>query len=315
MNIGAHVKGGGNMIPALEAGAAIGATSIQIFNQIPRQWRLMSYSDEAMTNFREANANHPTVNEVFCHAQYLINMGSPDKELLAKSIAALSQNITVGRAMGSAGVVVHTGSHMGEGFEKQLKQVAQSYVKALDKAKKSPKGVADCPLLIENTAGAGGTIGRSFEEIGAIIDATDGDERIGVCIDTQHLWASGFDFSTVDGAHRLVAEIDKAIGLKRLKCFHLNDSIPMLGANRDRHANIDEGTIGAKGLAALMGHPAMRDLPMILEVPGDGDGPRESDVKDALKAWKKGVAMYDKTSAQKVPAKKSPAAKKTPTKK
>ena len=204
---------------------------------------------------------------------------------------------------------------MGEGFEKQLKQVAQSYVKALDKAKKSPTGVADCPLLIENTAGAGGTIGRSFEEIGAIIDATGGDERIGVCIDTQHLWASGFDFSTVDGAHRLVAEIDKAIGLKRLKCFHLNDSIPALGANRDRHANIDEGTIGAKGLAALMGHPAMRDLPMILEVPGDGNGPRDSDVKDALKAWKKGVSMYDKTPAKKAPAKKIAAVKKISTKK
>ena len=298
------------MIPALEAGAAIGATSIQIFNQIPRQWRLMSYADDVMANFREANANHPTVDEVFCHAQYLINMGSPNKELLAKSIAALSQNITVGRAMGSAGVVVHTGSHMGEGFEKQLKQVAQSYVKALDKAKKSPKGVADCPLLIENTAGAGGTIGRSFEEIGAIIDATGGEERIGVCIDTQHLWASGFDFSTIGGANRLVKEIDKAIGLTRLKCFHLNDSIPILGANRDRHANIDEGTIGAKGLSALMGHPAMRNLPMILEVPGDGDGPRGSDVQDALKAWKKGVTMYDKT-----PAKKSSAVKKTPTKK
>ena len=175
--------------------------------------------------------------------------------------------------------------------------------------------MADCPLLIENTAGAGGTIGRSFEEIGAIIDATGGDERIGVCIDTQHLWASGFDFSTVDGAHRLVAEIDKAIGLKRLKCFHLNDSIPALGANRDRHANIDEGTIGAKGLAALMGHPAMRDLPMILEVPGDGDGPRDSDVKDALKAWKKGVSMYDKTPAKKAPAKKIAAVKKISTKK
>jgi endonuclease IV len=100
------------------------------------------------------------------------------------------------------------------------------------------------------------------------------------------------------------------IGLTRLKCFHLNDSIPILGANRDRHANIDEGTIGAKGLSALMGHPAMRNLPMILEVPGDGDGPRGSDVQDALKAWKKGVTMYDKT-----PAKKSSAVKKTPTKK
>jgi len=199
----------------------------------------------------------------------------------------------VGRKMGSAGVVLHTGSHMGAGFETQLPQIAEAFLRALDEADPAPAGVPECPILIENTAGAGGTVGRSLEDIAAMIDACGGDERLGLCIDTQHLWASGFDFSTVAGANALVKEIEDRIGLERLKCFHLNDSKIELGGNKDRHANIDEGVIGKMGLAALMGHPAMRDLPMILEVPGDGDGPRASDVVDAEKAWQAGVALYD----------------------
>jgi len=217
--------------------------------------------------------------------------------------------------MGSSGVVLHTGSHLGQGFEKQLPQMAEAFLRALDEADAAPDGEPNCPILIENTAGAGGTVGRSFEEIAAIIDACGGDERLGLCIDTQHLWASGFDFSTVEGASRLVAEVDRLIGLDRLKCFHLNDSKIELGGNKDRHANIGEGEIGEKGLAALMGHPAMRDLPMLLEVPGDGDGPRASDVDAAKKAWKLGVKMYD--GATKAPAKKlvakAPAPKKPAT--
>ena len=315
MNIGAHVRGGGKLTPSLDAGVEIGATSIQIFTQSPRMWKPSLYEDKVLEKFREAQAAHPTIKDTFCHATYLINLASPDKELYEKSILCLTTNLTVGRGMGAKGVVVHTGSHMGVGFEKALPQIAEAFMRALDGAGKSPKGVDDCPILIENTAGAGGTVGRSFDEIEAMINACGKDERLGLCIDTQHLWASGFDFSSVEGANRLVKEIDKAIGLKRLKCFHLNDSIPALGANRDRHANIDEGTIGAKGLSALMGHPAMRELPMILEVPGDGDGPRESDVKDAIKTWKKGLGMYDKAPAKKpAPAKKT-AVKKTPTKK
>jgi len=293
MNIGAHVKGGGKLIPSLQAGVDIGVTSIQIFTQSPRMWKPSVYAPDVLEAFREAQAAHPTIRDTFCHATYLINLASPNEELFAKSLECLTHNLSVGRAMGAAGVVLHTGSHMGAGFETQLPQIADAFKRALDEADPSPAGVPDCPILIENTAGAGGTVGRSLEDIAAIIDACGGDERLGLCIDTQHLWASGFDFSTIDGAKALVAEIEERIGLERLKCFHLNDSKIELGGNKDRHANIGDGEIGISGLSALMGHPAMRDLPMILEVPGDGDGPRASDVADAVKTWKKGVKRYD----------------------
>jgi len=296
MNIGAHVKGGGKLVPSLQAGVDIGATSIQIFTQSPRMWKPSIYAPEVLEAFREAQATHPTVRDTFCHATYLINLATPDPELFEKSLASLTHNLSVGRAMGAKGVVLHTGSHMGAGFDVQLPQIVEAFKRALDDADPAPSGVPECPILIENTAGAGGTVGRSLEDIAAMIDGCGGDERLGLCIDTQHLWASGFDFSTIDGANALVAEIEERIGIDRLKCFHLNDSKIALGGNKDRHANIGEGEIGISGLSALMGHPAMRDLPMILEVPGDGDGPRASDVADAVKTWKKGVKRYAATS-------------------
>jgi deoxyribonuclease-4 len=158
-----------------------------------------------------------------------------------------------------------------------------------------------------------------------MINACGKDERLGLCIDTQHLWASGFDFSTVDGAKKLVKEVDSRIGMDRLKCFHLNDSKIELGGNKDRHANIDEGTIGAKGLAALMGHPKIRNIPMLLEVPGDGDGPRAEDVKKAEKTYAQGLAMYGvatkpasskvKSATKKAATKKAAPAKKPAAKK
>jgi hypothetical protein len=195
--------------------------------------------------------------------------------------------------MASSGVVLHVGSHKDSGFETAVPQIAEAFKRALDGADSAPDGVKDCPILIENAAGSGGTVGRSLDEIAAMIDATGGDERIGLCIDTQHLWASGIDYSTTHGTNKLVHEIDMRIGLARLRCFHLNDSKIELGGNRDRHANIDEGTIGTMGLAALVGHPDFRDLPLLLEVPGTGEGPRWEDVIAARKVVVEGIKLYD----------------------
>jgi len=338
MNIGAHVRGGGKLIPSLEAGVEIGATSIQIFTQSPRMWKASQYATEVLEAYREAQANHPSVTHTFCHATYLINLASPDKELYERSVACLISNLSTGRGMASSGVVLHVGSHMGSGFETALPQMAEAFKRALDAADSAPPGVEDCPILIENAAGTGGTVGRSLDEIQALIDATGGDERIGLCIDTQHLWASGIDYSSTHGTSKLVNEIDMRIGLDRLRCFHQNDSKIELGGNRDRHANIDEGTIGTMGLAALVGHPDFRDLPLLLEVPGAGDGPRVEDVIAARKVVVEGIRLYDgsvppeleamvhamppaakKSSVKKKPIRKSlakkSAAKKSPAKK
>ncbi len=256
-------------------------------------WKPSQYAPEVLDAFRDAQANHPSVTHTFCHATYLINLASPNKELYEKSVTCLISNLSVGRGMASSGVVLHVGSHMGAGFETVIAQIAEAFKRALDTADSAPDGVQDCPILIENAAGTGGTVGRSLEEIEALIDACGGDERLGICIDTQHLWASGVDYSTIGGTNKLVKEIDDRIGIERLRCLHLNDSKIELGGNRDRHANIDEGTIGTKGLAPLVGHPRIRDLPLLLEVPGSGEGPRFEDVVKARKVVAAGIKLYN----------------------
>ncbi|MDE3083017.1 MAG: deoxyribonuclease IV [Acidobacteriota bacterium] len=291
MNIGAHVRGGGKLVPSLEAGVEIGVTSIQVFVQSPRMWKPTQYAPEVLAAYREAAAAHPSVKHTFAHATYLINLASADPELYEKSVAALTHNLSVARGMGAAGVVLHVGSHKGSGFDEAIGRVTAGLRRALEGASEAPDGV-DCPILIENAAGAGGTVGRDFAEIEAIIAALDGDERLGLCVDTQHLWASGVDYSSVEGTAALLAEIDARVGLSRLRCLHLNDSKIELGGNRDRHANLGEGTIGFDGLAPLVGEPRVRDLPLLLEVPGEGDGPRARDVADAVRLVDAGVALY-----------------------
>jgi len=288
MLIGAHVRAGKGLVPALQHGADIGADSVQIFTQSPRMWKASQYSDEVLAAYREAQDEHPSVVSTFCHATYLINLASPDPELAVKSLTCLTANLSTADGMGAEGLVLHIGSHRGSGFETALPAVAEALVRALDEVDADIEG---CPILLENAAGAGDTVGRSFEELAQVIDAASGDERLGVCLDTQHLWASGIPFGTVDEADALVVLIDGTVGMDRLRCMHLNDSKVDFGANRDRHENIGDGTIGADALAALLGHPALQGLPAILEVPGEGDGPRTEDVASARQVLEAGLAL------------------------
>jgi deoxyribonuclease-4 len=288
MLIGAHVRAGKGLVPALQHGADIGADAVQIFTQSPRMWKPSQYGEEVLAAYRDAQADHPSVSSTFCHATYLINLASPDPELAAKSRSCLTANLATADGMGAEGLVLHIGSHRGSGFESALPNVAGALVDSLDEV---DADVGGCPVLLENAAGAGDTVGRSFEELAEVIDAAGGDERLGVCLDTQHLWASGIPFATVEEADALVARIDATVGLGRLRCLHLNDSKVAFGANRDRHENLGDGTIGADGLAALLGHPALQAVPAILEVPGEGDGPRAEDVTAARAVLEAGLAL------------------------
>jgi deoxyribonuclease-4 len=321
MNVGAHVRGGGKLIPSLEYGDEIGATSIQVFTQSPRMWKPSQYAPEVLAAYREAEAEHPTITDTFCHATYLINLATGDLDLYEKSVECLTHNLSVSRGMGSSGLVLHVGSHKGAGFDSVVRQIADAFERALAEAEPAPEGIASCPILIENAAGLDGPVGRTFEEIGLLIDACNGDDRLGLCIDTQHLWASGFDYSSIEGTERLIANVDRTVGLNRLRCFHFNDSKIELGGNRDRHANIGEGTIGVNGLAPLVGHPKIRNLPLLLEVPGDGDGPRAQDVTMGKYVVEVGIALYDGGQVPSPPSikvtapKKSSAAKKKAVKK
>jgi deoxyribonuclease-4 len=199
--------------------------------------------------------------------------------------------------MGSSGLVLHLGSHRGAGFEAVVKAIASELLRALDEVEDVLGGPA-CPLLMENAAGAGGTCGRDFSELAAVLHAAGGDERIGACLDTQHLFASGAGYRTLAQADAVVMGIDAAIGLERLQCIHLNDSKSERGSNRDRHANPGEGLIGATALGSLLGHPRLQHLPAILEVPGAlGHGPGAVDVAVARRIHANGLRRWQRQAS------------------
>ena len=224
MRIGAHVRAGKGLVPALQHGADIGAEVVQIFTQSPRMWKPSQYGPEVLAGYRAAQAEHPTVKATFCHATYLINLATPDAELASKSRACLNANLATAEGMGADGLVLHIGSHRGTGFDAALPAIADALLEALDSVgEMSPRApgangtggagggddrddeeTASCPILLENAAGAGDTVGRSFEELAEVIDMADGDERLGVCLDTQHLWASGIPFTTIEDADALM---------------------------------------------------------------------------------------------------------------
>ncbi len=288
MPIGAHVRAGGDLVPALQRGSEIGADVVQVFTQSPRSWKPTQYSDEVLRGYREAQARDTRVRQTFCHATYLINLAAPDTEVLQHSRACLEANFAVATAMGAHGLVLHVGSHRGRGFDACLPQVVDALLQTLAT---EPGG--DCPIVLENAAGTGDTVGRTFDELATILDAAgpDGESRLRVCLDTQHLWASGLDYASVGKSDDVVARFDAVVGLDRLACLHLNDSKVELGANRDRHENVGDGSIGAEGLGVFISHPALVELPAILEVPGDGHGARTQDIVAARAALSLGLDL------------------------
>jgi deoxyribonuclease-4 len=294
MLIGAHVSAAGGLSTSLTRGQEIGAEVVQIFTQSPRMWKPTLYSPEALAGYREAAALQDAVVATFCHATYLINLATPDPDLLDRSRSALVANLITASAIGAAGVVLHIGSHRGEGFDEVLDQVAAVLSAVLEEAGANA-GKPPCPILLENAAGAGGTVGRTLEELAAVIGAAAASPLLGVCLDTQHLFASGISYATLDEADSFVAEFDKVIGLDRLGCIHLNDSKVALGANRDRHENLGEGLIGSDALGYLLGHPSLQGVPAILEVPGpDGKGPAARDVATAREIHRAGREKRDR---------------------
>jgi deoxyribonuclease-4 len=277
VKIGAQVRAGTTLLPALVRAEEIGADVVQVFTQSPRAWRPTRYSDEVLAAYRAAALVHPSVGATYCHATYLINLAGHDEAMVRRSTDCLHANLAAARGMGALGLVLHIGSHLGRGFPACLSQVVDLLLGALASGT-SPQ---PCPIVLENAAGAGGTVGRSLDELASVLERAGAGTDLGICIDTQHLWASGVAFDTLEAADRLVADISGTVGLERLVCLHVNDSKVALGANRDRHENLGEGTIGEGGLAALLGHPALGELAAILEVPGVGQGPRAEDIATA----------------------------------
>jgi|SRR5919108_2490895 deoxyribonuclease-4 len=272
MLIGGHVSSAGGLVRALERAEEMGCETMQIFNQSPRAWRPTKYAEADFEAFREAFGKSP-VQSVFIHAVYLINCASDDAEVRRKSGASLLHALRVGDGIGAAGVVVHPGSGKGATAQKTLGFIGRAFKRALSESE-------SCPLLLENTAGAGGTVGRTFGELGAVIDRTGGNGRIGVCLDSCHLHASGHEVREADGLRAVVDDFENELGLQRLVCLHLNDSKMAFGSNRDRHANLGEGDLGEDGIRTFLGEPRFEGLPVLLEVPGpDGSGPDRQQIE------------------------------------
>ena len=283
MLVGAHVSTAGGLVNAHERGVERRCEAIQVFNQSPRMWRPTRWKDDDIAAFRELMADGP-IETVVIHAVYLINCASPDKEIRKKSIASLTHALQMGDAIGADGVVVHPGSTLGEPHAEAIARAGEAFTAALADSD-------SCLLLLEDTAGGGNTLGRDFGELAALLDAAGGHERLGLCLDSCHLFASGFDISD---AVKLAAVIDdcvQQIGIERVKCLHVNDSKTALGSNSDRHAVPGDGQLGEKGCAAFLSEPRFEGLPALFEGPGvEGKAPGLVDVEKTKALRKKGLA-------------------------
>jgi deoxyribonuclease-4 len=270
--LGAHVSTSGGIHTAIDRIEEMGGDAVQLFTQSPRMWRPTSHDPANIARFKERRAE-VGIGGVLCHAIYLVNLASPNDEFYEKSVAALVNTTDVACAIEADGVVFHVGSHQGAGFEAGLERVVPALARALDRCSETTW------LLMENSAGAGGTIGRSIDELAALFEAMDRHPRLGVCLDTCHLFVSGYDVTDRAALDALLDDVDGSIGLDRLRALHVNDSATPLGSNRDRHANILEGVLGEQ-LGVFLSHPKLQGLPAVLEVPGvNKKGPNADEVR------------------------------------
>ena len=275
MDIGAHVSPAGGLDRAIDRAVEIGAEAVQLFCSSPRGWAFKPPSDEAVTAFRQKSRDNG-IGPAFLHGIYLVNLGTPDSEHLKKGVDSLTNYMHVASAMGGKGVIFHGGSHKGAGYEGVFQQTVDSFKEVLAN---SPN---DAYLILENSAGMGNHIGSSFAEIGRILKAV-GSPRVKVCLDTQHAFAAGYELTTSEGVARAMEEFDREIGLDNLAAVHANDSKTPFASGVDRHENIGLGHMGEDAFVAIMAHPAFRDVPFLLEVPGaEGKGPDKPNV-DLLK--------------------------------
>ncbi|WP_354701980.1 Endonuclease 4 [Paraconexibacter sp. AEG42_29] len=260
MLIGCHVSPAGGVYNAVARGIERGARCVQIFNQSPRMWKPTVYKDEDVARFR-ADMAASDVDALLIHAVYLLNAGTDDPEIRAKTVTSLTASLRAGDALGAHAVVLHPGSA-------KTGDVGEAIARAGEVIREALAESGACPLHLENTAGAGGTLGRSFDELAALIDAAGGDPRLGLCLDSCHLYASGHDIRTAEGLTRTLDECDAKVGIGRLGSLHLNDSQVGLGSNRDRHADIGKGELGEDGCAVFLSEPRFESLPVVLETPG-----------------------------------------------
>jgi deoxyribonuclease-4 len=266
---GAHCSGG--IKRALDKASDMGADAVQLFVQSPRTWRFPNHDRKDLDAFTERREQLDM--PAFVHALYLVNLAAPDKEIYKKSTDTMRATVDAACAIQADAVIFHLGSHLGAGLDQGVKRVVPALKRVLDRCNEHTW------LLMENSAGAGGTIGRSIDELAVVFDALDRHERLGICLDSCHLYVSGVDVTERESLDALVEEVDDKLGLDRLRALHANDAKAPLGSNRDRHDNILDGLMG-EGLGTFLAHPKLQHLPIMLEVPGaDGHGPNADEIR------------------------------------
>ena len=298
MRFGAHVSSSGGISKAIGRGRDLECESLQIFTHNPRTWRPINHSDDEIAAFR-AQADDAGMGPIVSHGLYLINLGAPDREvpsgppgkpatttrnIYRASIESLVQHLEIGDRLGLAGVVLHVGSSKGSSEGEAIDRIGAGIAEAFATASGS------CCVFLENTAGAGDTIGRTFAQLRAVADGVGVPGRLAFCLDSQHLFASGYPVHEPYGIDRVLDDFDTTIGFEHLRCLHLNDSKVAFGSNRDRHENIGDGEIGEDGMRSILGNPHLQGLPVILEVPGmDGNGADAENMARARRLHQEGL--------------------------
>jgi deoxyribonuclease IV len=285
--IGAHVSTAGGLEKAIERGEERGCESIQIFHQSPRMWRPTRYGEDDFAAFRETMAAS-SVRAVIIHAVYLINCATKDRELRKKSLTSLTHALRIGDGIGAAGVVLHPGAQKGEPHGPSMKRAGKVIAAAL-------KETDGCRLLLEQTAGHKGLLGRNFDETAELIELAGGGRRLGLCLDSCHLFVQGYDVTDEKHLGDVLDEADAKVGLERLGAVHVNDAAAPLGSCRDRHANIGKGEMGKRGLSAFLSEPRFEGLPATLETPGpEKKGTSKAEVTVAKRLRREGLKRRGK---------------------
>ena len=290
MLVGGHVSTSGGLVAAHGRAVEFGCEAMQIFNQSPRMWRPTNWKDDDVAEFRSLMEARP-IRSVVIHAVYLINLAAPEEDVRSKSLESMLHAVRVGEAIGADGVVFHPGSAKKDPLPEAMDRIVEALRQVLDET-------SGCRVLLEDTAGAGGTIGRSFEELATLIDGVGHKDRVGVCLDCCHLLASGYDIRTIDKLSAVMDGFEDVVGLERLACVHVNDSQMPLGSNRDRHALLPKGELGREGLAAFLSEPRFEGLPALLEG-GEGQGADLQQVTLANELRADGLARRKRSRAAK----------------
>jgi len=261
--LGAHMSIAGGLARALERGREVGCSVVQIFLKNQRQWTARPYSDSEVRGFRAA-WKATGIRVVFAHANYLINLATPVPAEWRRAVDVFHDELERAEALGLPFVIIHPGSHRETGLDGGVRRVAR----AIDELHARTRGHR-VRIVLENTAGGGSSIGRSFEELAAILDVVEGSARVGVCLDTCHLFAAGYDIRTAEGYQSAMARGRRLLGARRVRAFHLNDARQPLGSGLDRHEKIGRGHLGVEPFRWLMNDPRFARVPMALETPKD----------------------------------------------